>query len=261
MGLLSYTGGDMKLSLLISSCLLFALPLAAQTATSHASSSQATATAHHPAAAVARCAHPAPAISPKIPALPASSGCVKILYTVTRIPTTRLDYASPLVTPEVRDELGSAPATFSLDYADITVGSGEPAKPHLYYTVKYTGWLDVPGSDKDGTKFDSSDDHPGKEPITFPYGAHRVIPGWDSGFEGMRVGGKRRLYIPYELAYGENGRGPIPPKAMLVFDMELVSQSDKAPEQAQRPMQPHPMPPAGATPPPSGSAAPATKPQ
>ena len=85
----------------------------------------------------------------------------------------------------------------------------------MYYTVNYTGYL------VDGTKFDSSE---GKEPITFPYGAHRVIQGWDTGFEGMHVGGKRRLFVPYQLAYGEAGRPPvIPAKAELVFDVELVS--------------------------------------
>lgn len=260
----------MKPSLLSSSLLIFVLPLAAQTATPPAST-HAAATAHHSAASVARCAHPTPEISPKIPALPASAGCVKILYTVTRLPESRLDYASPLVSEEVRSELGSAPSTFSLDYVDITVGSGERAQPHMYYTVKYTGWL------TNGTKFDSSDDHPNKEPFTFPYGAHRVIPGWDTGFEGMRIGGKRRLYIPYELAYGENGRGPIPPKAMLVFDMELVSQSEKGPEPPQRPAPMHPgaMPPGamghpgapnGGTPPagtttPNGTANSTNKPQ
>lgn len=115
---------------------------------------------------------------------------------------------------------------YTLKYIDIVVGKGPLAEPHKWYTVRYTGWL------TDGTKFDSSYDHPGGEPITFPYGAKRVIIGWDTGFEGMHIGGKRRLYVPYQLAYGELGRPPvIPAKANLVFDVELVSMSDNPPEQ------------------------------
>ena len=127
---------------------------------------------------------------------------------------------------------------YALRYVDIVVGTGPLAPPQKFYTVKYTGWL------TDGTKFDSSYDHPGQEPITFPYGAHRVVPGWDTGFTGMRVGGKRRLYIPYQLAYGESGReGAIPPKADLIFDIELVNFADAPPAPAPQP----------ATPPPSAS--------
>src|SRR6185437_8768078 len=100
------------------------------------------------------------------------------------------------------------------------------AETHKWYTVRYTGWL------TDGTKFDSSYDHPGGEPFTFPDGAKRVIIGWDTGFEGMHVGGKRRLYVPYQLAYGELGHPPvIPAKANLVFDIQLVSMSDNPPEE------------------------------
>lgn len=114
---------------------------------------------------------------------------------------------------------------YSLKYIDIIVGKGPIAETQKWYTVRYTGWL------PDGTKFDSSYDHPGGEPISFPYGAKRVIIGWDTGFEGMHVGGKRRLFIPYQLAYGETGRPPvIPAKANLVFDVELVSMSDTQPE-------------------------------
>lgn len=119
---------------------------------------------------------------------------------------------------------------YSLRYVDILTGTGPLAPAQKFYTVKYTGWL------TDGTKFDSSYDHPGQEPITFAYGAHRVVPGWDTGFTGMRVGGKRRLYIPYQLAYGEAGReGAIPPKADLIFDIELVNFADAPPAPAPAP--------------------------
>jgi peptidylprolyl isomerase len=86
------------------------------------------------------------------------------------------------------------------------------------YKVHYTGWLE------DGTKFDSSVDR--DQPFEFQQGLHRVINGWDDGFEGMRVGGKRRLFIPWQLAYGAQGRGPIPAKANLIFDIELIDQRD-----------------------------------
>jgi len=107
---------------------------------------------------------------------------------------------------------------FALRYEDTTVGTGDLAAPGMVYKVHYTGWLE------DGTKFDSSVDR--GQPIEFQQGAHRVIPGWDEGFDGMRVGGKRRLFIPWQLAYGEQGRGEIPPKANLIFDIELVGQQD-----------------------------------
>lgn len=106
-------------------------------------------------------------------------------------------------------------------YTEIAVGAGEAAKPGQEYTVHYTGWL------TDGKKFDSSVDR--KDPLKFIQGRRRVIAGWEAGFEGMKVGGKRRLLIPYQMAYGEAGRGPIPPKTELIFDVELLSVADVKP--------------------------------
>lgn len=188
-----------------------------------------------------------PELSPKIPALPGTAPCAKDLYTLTRTPSLKLDYASPLVSSAVREELGENVERFSLQYVETKAGSGPVIEPHECVSVKYTGYL------TNGTKFDSSEDHPGKEPITFLYGGHHVIPGWDTGFEGMHVGGQRRLFIPWELAYGEPGRGPIPPKAELVFDVEAVSATPPRPgappgSECQQEMPPHPpMPTPGAT--------------
>lgn len=127
--------------------------------------------------------------------------------------------------PNIPKVVGIPKTLYAIKYIDIKIGTGPLAADRKYYTVHYTGWL------TNGTKFDSSYDHPGAEPITFPYGGHRVIPGWDTGFQGMHVGGKRRLFIPYQLAYGESGRPPvIPAKADLIFDLELVSQSDTPPQ-------------------------------
>jgi peptidylprolyl isomerase len=135
--------------------------------------------------------------------------------------------ANPADTPpNVPKVEGTAKPLYALRYIDTQIGTGELAKQQQYYSVRYTGWL------TDGTKFDSSEDHPGAEPIVFPYGARRVIAGWDTGFEGMHVGGKRRLFVPYQLAYGESGRPPvIPPRADLIFDVELVAQSETPPQE------------------------------
>lgn len=166
---------------------------------------------HHVVAHEMHCAVAQAELSPKIPPAPAGMGCPKVEYALT--------------------------------YLDLKVGTGELVAPRKWTTVQYTGYL------VDGTKFDSSYDH--GQPFTFPYGAHRVIPGWDTGFEGMRIGGKRRLFIPYQLAYGETGRPPtIPPKAELIFDVEVLSQSDTPPEQPVAPgLRPQP-PAAGVHPPP-----------
>jgi peptidylprolyl isomerase len=120
---------------------------------------------------------------------------------------------------------------YEMRYADITMGTGTSAAPQKCFYAHYTGWL------TNGTKFDSSRDTTNagqpRTPLPFRQGARQVIPGWDSGFEGMRVGGKRRLFIPYQLAYGENGRPPtIPPKALLVFDVELMDVTEPPPAPA-----------------------------
>jgi uncharacterized damage-inducible protein DinB len=109
---------------------------------------------------------------------------------------------------------GSVKSPYMLRWIDVKVGEGDLAAPGKEYTVHYTGWL------RDGKKFDSSVDR--NEPFKFVQGKRMVIAGWETGFEGMRVGGKRRLFLPYQLAYGELGRGAIPPKAELVFDVELL---------------------------------------
>ena len=221
------------------------MPLAAQTAapTTHTTAHPAT-TVHHttiPGGCVT-----VPTLSPKIPALPPGP-CAKALYTLTRTPDIKVDYVSPLISTEVRDELGSGPTTFSLAYVDVVPGTGELVKQTKFVTVKYTGYL------ADGTKFDSSEDHPNKEPLVFQYGMHKVIQGWDTGFEGMHIGGKRRIFIPYQLAYGDAGRPPvIPAKSELVFDVEVVSQSDEDTAAAKRMPPPHPAP-KPATPPPAST--------
>ena len=101
-----------------------------------------------------------------------------------------------------------------LKYAEIRAGTGEkPGGPAARVKVHYTGWL------LDGTKFDSSIDR--GQPIVFSLSG--VIPGWTEGVGSMQVGGKRKLLIPYKLAYGEAGHPPvIPSKATLIFDVELL---------------------------------------
>src|ERR1019366_5384542 len=120
----------------------------------------------------------------------------------------------PKMPPAVPPAVGAVVETAPLRYIDVQLGTGAPAKPGKEYTVHYTGWL------RDGVKFDSSVD--AGKPLKFVQGRRQVIAGWEMGFEGMKVGGKRRLFLPYALAYGEKGRDAIPPKAELIFDVELL---------------------------------------
>ncbi len=123
----------------------------------------------------------------------------------------------PTVTeePTASEEQGMVTTDSGLQYRDLKVGDGAEAKPGDTVRVHYTGWL------MDGTKFDSSLDR--GEPFKFPLGAGHVIRGWDEGVAGMKVGGKRELVIPSDLAYGDRGMPPdIPPKATLKFEVELL---------------------------------------
>ena len=103
-----------------------------------------------------------------------------------------------------------------LMYEDIAIGKGAAAKAGNSVVVHYTGWL------TDHTKFDSSRDR--NVPFVFRLGAGQVIPGWDQGVAGMKVGGKRKLIIPPSLGYGATGAGGvIPPNATLIFEVELLA--------------------------------------
>lgn len=119
--------------------------------------------------------------------------------------------ASPAVTKEPE-----APEPADMVKEDVVAGAGQEAKEGDKVWVHYTGRLL-----KNGKEFDSS---VGKEPFDFEIGKEQVIKGWDQGVPGMKVGGKRKLTIPSKLAYGDKGSPPkIPPKATLVFDIELLS--------------------------------------
>ncbi|RRA50081.1 peptidylprolyl isomerase [Acidipila sp. EB88] len=192
-------------------CLAPAVP--AQTTTAQTSKTPSATSVHHPRAKTTAAR---PAAKPCPPALP-----------------------DPVTPAGLAPATGPVQTAFALRYVDTTIGTGALVVAGEPLTVHYTGWLA-----SDGTKFDSSLDR--GTPITFQQGAHRVIPGWDQGFTGMRVGGKRRLFIPYQLAYGDMGHPPaIPEKSDLIFDIELVAAGD-SPEP--------PQPPAPATPPnPAGS--------
>ena len=106
-------------------------------------------------------------------------------------------------------------ADFQTQVEDFVVGEGPEAKAGDNVSVHYTGTL------TDGAKFDSSVDR--GQPFSFPPGKGRVIRGWDVGVAGMKVGGKRKLIIPPDEAYGAAGAGGvIPPDATLVFEVELL---------------------------------------
>ena len=111
-------------------------------------------------------------------------------------------------------------AAIPLQKIDTVVGTGKEAVAGSNVAVNYTGWIYEPNSPQQhGAQFDSSI---GRSPFNFPLGAGQVIPGWDQGVQGMKVGGKRTLIVPASLGYGSNGVGPIPPNANLIFDVELL---------------------------------------
>jgi peptidylprolyl isomerase len=155
-------------------------------------------------------------------------------------------------TPELPRGAAAKMVLFSLRYQDISIGTGTEAEPLKTYRVIYTGYRAA-----DGVKVDSSSDHrspilgpdgkpemgaDGKpklgdpQPFSFPQGMGRLIPGFDQGFAGMRAGGKRRLFIPWQLAYGVRGipdrpgHPGIPPKSDMIFDVELVDVSETPPQ-------------------------------
>ncbi len=109
-----------------------------------------------------------------------------------------------------------------LQITDVIDGDGLTAEAGQEVVVHYTGWLyDPEQPENKGEKFDSSVDR--GDPFSFPLGAGRVIRGWDEGFAGMRIGGKRVLVIPPDMGYGARGAGGvIPPHATLMFEVELL---------------------------------------
>lgn len=142
--------------------------------------------------------------------------------TETTTPTTPTT-ATTATTEQPAPEITQAAQLPQVKITDTKIGTGAEAVDGNLVSVHYTGWLYDPSQKTGhGKKFDSSRDR--AQPITFPLGAHRVIPGWEQGLQGMKVGGKRTLIIPSELAYGERGAGGvIPPNATLLFEVELLS--------------------------------------
>ena len=127
--------------------------------------------------------------------------------------------ATPAPAPSTATTTGSE--SMPMTKTDLVVGKGAEIKTGQNALVHYTGWLyDAAAPENKGKQFDSS---VGGEPFDFPLGGGAVIAGWDQGVVGMKVGGKRRLVIPPDMAYGNRGAGGvIPPGATLVFDVELV---------------------------------------
>ena len=162
------------------------------------------------AASVAQAQTPAPAAQ-AAPAAPSTQGA---------------PIAPAVVPPPPPMVVGSAtpgPAAEQLTVIDNKVGTGKEASTGATVYMHYTGWLYRPlAKNMHGKQFDSS--IPRGEPLDFVLGAGRVIKGWDQGIQGMKVGGKRTLIIPSELAYGSRpspGSG-IPPNSALIFDVELM---------------------------------------
>jgi FKBP-type peptidyl-prolyl cis-trans isomerase len=119
-----------------------------------------------------------------------------------------------------QDNVNTTPS--GLKYVDHQLGTGEEATAGNNVSVHYTGWLYTEG--KRGAQFDTSLD---RGPFEFPLGGGRVIKGWDEGVQGMKVGGKRELFIPPELAYGARNIPGIPANSTLDFEVELLKVSPR----------------------------------
>jgi FKBP-type peptidyl-prolyl cis-trans isomerase FkpA len=143
------------------------------------------------------------------------AACAKPASTVPTDPGNQV-IATANFAPSLNVDLKTSTMTPSgLYYKDLVVGTGPVAVPGQVVAAGYVGAL------TDGKQFDAS---PAGQPYQFPLGGHRVIAGWDEGVAGMHVGGKRQLIIPGSLGYGANGMAPaIPPNAVLIFTVELVS--------------------------------------
>jgi peptidylprolyl isomerase len=202
-----------------------------------------------PASAAVPAAKPAtaaavPVASADIPAKPADVRCDKLGSCVLNPP------------PGVPPAKGALKTVFTLRYQDIKIGTGAVAEPSKEYIFHYTAWLA-----SNGQKFDTSYEHRGKimdkdrkpvkdangkdelgppQPFSFVQGTQgndRMLLGLDQGFAGMRVGGKRRIIVPYQMAYGTGVRPApdtdhsvgIPPKSDLIFDVELLAVNDPPP--------------------------------
>ena len=110
---------------------------------------------------------------------------------------------------------GSTKTSTGLYYRDITVGSGAAVTSGMALTVRYTGWL------PNGTQFDANQSP--ATPFAFTVGVGQVIAGWDQGFVGMKVGGRRQLVIPPSLGYGSQSAGSIPANSILVFTVDVLT--------------------------------------
>ena len=157
--------------------------------------------------------------------------------------------------PGVPPGRGPVHTAFALRYLDIKIGAGAEAEPNKFCQIYYTGWLGANGRPDDGREIDSTSDHPGPQlldkdgkvvrddngevklsdplPMSFVQGSRSTMAGFDKGFAGMRVGGKRRVFIPWQLGYGLLAHAPIDPvrsvipaQSDLIYDIELVSVSD-----------------------------------
>lgn len=139
---------------------------------------------------------------------------VKLLFSLVILAVSMACGDSPTAPPPVLDVPYSA--------TDMTVGTGTEATAGKFIRVYYTGWIySTNATDNKGTQFETN---VGGAGLNFPLGAGQVIKGWDQGIVGMKVGGKRRLILPPNLAYGEGGSGStIPPNAHLIFEVELLS--------------------------------------
>jgi len=157
------------------------------------------------------CMQSAKEMRPGQPAAPAGKGTTEGATAAS----TDLRRASDSPGPARAEKQGAQPAEAKLEITDLVAGTGAVAETGKSVTVHYRGTL------TDGTEFDSSRKH--GAPFSFPLGAGKVIPGWDEGVQGMKVGGKRKLVVPPRMAYGERGAGGvIPPNATLTFEVELL---------------------------------------
>lgn len=224
---------------------------------------------------------------------PSSTASKKATATTSKSTSTASTASATAKAPEPWIKLPTGvPATphgpvktvpIAVHYEDIKVGTGPEGESGKLWHLKYTGWRASDGvkfdswadhkrpqMDKDGKPELDADKHPilgDPEPAQFPQGVGGTIPGFDFGLEGMRIGGKRRIFVPWQLGYGTRDlaarKSPvpgmpdfpgIPPKSDLIFDVELVEVTDM-PQRPQMPMMPpHGVPPHPGTGAPAGTA-------